>query len=172
MRKWIVIATIATIIVGFGAVLAPLQLSRARSYRSIAQNAADDYRLSMATLLAIARVESAFTPDAVSDAGAVGLMQLMPATAQWICLRRGLVYNEKDLYDAAYSMEMAAWYLRYLYTKFSPEYALCAYNAGEGVVAQWLGQGIAVDKVPYAETRRYVADVLYYQKRYSRWFAQ
>ena len=150
-----------------GVLLAPLRLPAAKQYMAVAQAVTDD-ALHWSLLLAMAKVESDFDPNAVSQAGAVGLMQLMPSTAQWICDRRGMVYRIENLLDPAYSMDMAAWYMRYLYTKFSPAYALCAYNAGEGVVTEWQRQGIDPAKAPYAETRDYVVKVQHLQQWYAR----
>jgi soluble lytic murein transglycosylase-like protein len=103
---------------------------------------------------AVIVVESGFNPRAVSKKGAVGLMQLQPATA-----RR---YGVKDIYDPDQNIRAGAHYLSDLLTRFNSnlELALAAYNAGEEAVERY-GRHVP----PYAETRSYVPNVMrVYQK--------
>jgi len=99
---------------------------------------------------AVAAVESGFNPAAVSAAGALGLMQLMPATAKSL--------GVSNLLDPVQSEEGAARYLRHLLDQFHGNLtlALAAYNAGPGAVSRFGGVP------PYAETRAYVSRVLKY----------
>ncbi len=110
--------------------------------------AAQRYGLAPALLRAVAQVESGLRPEAVSPAGALGLMQLMPATAR----RLGV----SDPFDPAASAEAGARYLSELLGRFGGDLpsALAAYNAGPGAVERYGGVP------PYAETRRFVARVL------------
>jgi len=110
----------------------------------------------------VAEVESSFKPNARSPAGAVGLYQLMPATAQ----AQGLSLKPSDQrLDPERSAEAAAKYLRYLYPKFKDwRLALAAYNAGEGRVEKLLQKhratsfdGVA-QHLP-AETQMYVPKI-------------
>ena len=97
---------------------------------------------------AVIQAESAFDPRARSNKGAMGLMQLMPATAA--------EYNVLDAFDPAQNIRAGVAYLRSLLTRFSNnvELALAAYNAGPGAVKKY------GDKVPpYRETRDYVAKI-------------
>jgi soluble lytic murein transglycosylase-like protein len=103
-------------------------------------------------LHALAHVESRHQPQAVSPAGARGLMQVMPATAQ-----RFGVADERALFDAETNLRAAAGYLRSLQRRYAGDLrlVLAAYNAGEGAVDK------AGRDVPrYAETQAYVRDVL------------
>lgn len=105
-------------------------------------------RVSPALVLSVIAVESAGRPDAVSHAGAQGLMQLMPATA-----RR---FGVDDSFDSAANIRGGATYLDWLLKEFDgdPVLALAGYNAGEGAVTK--NGGVP----PYAETRAYVPKVL------------
>ena len=117
-------------------------------------NVALRHQLRPELLHAVVRAESAYDPWAVSPAGAVGLMQLMPETA-----KRYGVHNRRD---PASNLDGGARYLRDLLEQFEydVELALAAYNAGENAVVEY-GNRIP----PYAETQRYVVKVLkYYQE--------
>ena len=95
----------------------------------------------------VIRVESNYDPYAVSPKGALGLMQLIPATA-----RR---FGVRDVFNPADNIQGGAKYLRYLLELYNGDYplALAAYNAGEGAVAKYGGVP------PYAETREYLVRV-------------
>jgi len=97
---------------------------------------------------AVARTESGLDPRATSPAGAAGLMQLMPATAQAL--------GVADPYDPVANVRGGAIYLKELLARFGGDVALAvaAYNAGPGAVERFGGVP------PYTETRRYVARVL------------
>ena len=111
---------------------------------------AEKYRLEPALLHAVISAESSFNPKAVSEDGAVGLMQLMPATA-----RRFGVDNP---YDPVTNIDGGARYLRHLLNRFDDiQLALAAYNSGENAVLRY-GNTIP----PYPETHHYVVKVLAY----------
>ena len=110
--------------------------------------AAERHDLDPAMLTAIAEVESAFDPSAVSSAGACGLMQLMPETAER--------FGVRDVFDVEQNGEGGARYLSWLLDRFQGDaaLALAGYNAGEGAVERHNGVP------PYRETRQYVTRVL------------
>ncbi|MGH6954995.1 MAG: lytic transglycosylase domain-containing protein [Alphaproteobacteria bacterium] len=130
--------------------------------------------LEHALVLAIARQESAFDPEAVSGSGARGLMQIMPATAKQVAKQSGLAYSKRKLTaDPDYNVRLGRSYVRRLIESYRGSYvlALAAYNAGPGNVRRWLkeygdprdGSVDALDwieLVPFAETRNYVQRVL------------
>lgn len=99
---------------------------------------------------AVIHVESSFNPKAVSRKGAVGLMQLLPATARRFGLKK-----TKDLYDPVKNLEAGVRYLKWLTNRFGGDVqkALAAYNAGEGAVDRFGGIP------PYRETQNYVKKI-------------
>jgi len=127
-----------------------------------------------ALIFAIVRQESAFDTGAVSPAGALGLMQLMPATASFMADKLSLPFSIPRLtLDATYNLTLGRGYLEHLIEDFGGSYALAiaAYNAGPSRVRQWLAEygdprGGDVDMVdwietiPIDETRLYVQRVL------------
>ena len=131
-----------------------------------------EFGLEQPLVYAVIRTESSFSPQVKSDAGAVGLMQLMPSTAAFAAEK--LREEEIDLFDPACNLRLGCWYLKYLLGRFSEvETALAAYNAGEGTVARWLRDeafsenGAVLDKIPYAETENYVRRVKFFWKCYK-----
>ncbi|MBT7898678.1 MAG: lytic transglycosylase domain-containing protein [Rhodospirillales bacterium] len=125
-------------------------------------------------LLALMRQESAFDPQAVSWAGARGLMQVMPATARKVAKRLGLPFSRKRLLaDPEYNMKIGTAYFASVFSQFDGSYilALAAYNAGPGRPKRWLrrhgdfrkGEIDAVDwieMIPFKQTRNYVQRVI------------
>ena len=123
---------------------------------------------------AISRQESQFATDAVSHAGARGLMQLMPGTAREQAGKMYLSYNPGSLIaDPQYNIRLGAGYFARMMDVFGGSYplAIAAYNAGPGNVGKWLrangdprrgeiGWVEWIEAIPFSETRRYVARVL------------
>ena len=122
--------------------------ARVEKFRSLIEQAAQRHHLDTALLAAVVHVESGGNPQAVSPAGAQGLTQLIPATAQR--------FGVHDPFDPAQSLDGAAKYLRGLLGQFGGDVskALAAYNAGEGNVKKYGGIP------PFAETQAYVPAVL------------
>jgi soluble lytic murein transglycosylase len=120
--------------------------------------------------------------DATSHAGAKGLMQLMPETADYIARKSGGTRFERaDLATPQINIAYGTWYLRYLLDKYSNNtiLTLAAYNAGEGKVDEWRASAAASGEkfrvsshIPFQETRDYVHRVLSarssYRKNYAR----
>lgn len=133
--------------------------SRSR-YASQIQAAAMANNVEAALIRAVISVESGYNPSAVSRAGAVGLMQLMPETA-----RR---YNVRDRRDPEQNIHGGAQYLRDLLSMFDYDLhlAIAAYNAGEQAVMKY-GNRIP----PYRETLAYVPKVMKFYRRYSTGYA-
>ena len=114
------------------------------------RKAARRYDLPTSLIRAVVQAESSYQVQAVSPAGAQGLMQLMPATAKEL--------GVKDPFDIDQNIDGGARYLRNMLDRFDGDIrlALSAYNAGPGTVAKYNGN------VPYPETRQYVERVLRY----------
>lgn len=112
--------------------------------------------------------ESRFS-DQTSHAGARGLMQITPETAEAIATRTGgVAFVQEDLADPQINISYGSWYLRHMLDRYGEnvELALAAYNAGQGNVDRWIaearaeGRELTVADIPFAETRAYVERVL------------
>jgi len=136
---------------------------------------AAEYGLEPSLVAGVVSTESSFDADAESHAGAVGLMQLMPDTAEWIAGKMDMDdYSEELLNDEETNISMGCWYLAYLLKRFDGNKvnALAAYNAGPGKVDEWLkDESYARDgelcNIPYKETADYVVRVERAQKIYE-----
>lgn len=126
---------------------------------------------------AIIKNESNFDHKAVSKAGAVGLMQIMPDTGRWIAEQMGLAdYHDEQLYQTRTNIRMGCWYVGELEHEFKGNLTLLmiAYNAGRGVTRAWMEENGwdydfgDVKAIPYADTREYVAKVLHDRDVYYR----
>ena len=139
-------------------------------YRPEVLGAAASNGVNPLLLVSVMRVESKFDPTAVSRDGAIGLLQLTPATAAWVAGQRGspVPFRGGDLYDPAYNIAAGAWYLAHLAQAFGGRWApaVAAYSAGPTPVALWLrtgtwdGSRADADAIPFPETRLFVQRVL------------
>jgi soluble lytic murein transglycosylase len=117
-------------------------------------------------VLAVIMAESKFNPDQVSRSGAVGLMQLMPSTAQRMSALRGNHPGAIDLTDPEVNLRLGCRYLSILRQRYPGGEAIvfAAYHAGEGAADRWLGSGSPQDftpeDIPVAETSHYVKSIL------------
>lgn len=153
-----------------------LRLRFPLAYNTEFISAAKNNQVSPLLLLAIARQESAFAVNARSPVGAMGLMQLMPATAQQTARKAGIKYEQKDLYQPSTNILLGSAYITELLGRFDNNriLAAAAYNAGPGRVNQWLARSekqlpydVWVDVIPFKETRKYVQNVLAYSVIYG-----
>jgi soluble lytic murein transglycosylase len=136
-------------------------------YEQIVRGHARNYHLNPTLLAAVIYEESKFRAGARSRAGAIGLMQLLPATAEGIALHTGgSRFRVSDLYDPEINVRYGAWYLRHLLDKYGNErLALAAYNAGQNNVDSWLR---AKKGIEFKETRSYVDRVEHLKSVYRR----
>jgi soluble lytic murein transglycosylase len=136
--------------------------------RDLIEQKAQELELDPYLLAALIRQESAFTPGAVSRAGAYGLMQLMPPTAREVARRSGVDWDEGLLTIADANLHLGATHLAGLLRHYDGRVVptLAAYNAGGTPVRRWLrsfggdDQVQFIEKVPYVETRGYLRTVL------------
>jgi soluble lytic murein transglycosylase-like protein len=130
--------------------------SQLEKYDPLIFKAAEKYNIHRNLIKAVIKAESNFNPQAVSRAGARGLMQLMPMTAY--------AYQVKDSFEPEENIEGGVRYLRYLLNLFQGDLylSLAAYNAGENAVISYRGVP------PYRETRNYVQRVLRFYEEYSK----
>lgn len=144
-----------------------------REFTEYVEKYSNEFSVPEELVFAVIYCESSFDPDAKSSVGAIGLMQLMPATLDWLS---GLLDEESpsgEINDPETNIKYGTFYLSYLYEKFgSWETALAAYNAGHGRVATWLedseysDDGITLKYIPFEETRSYVNRVLSAKEEY------
>jgi soluble lytic murein transglycosylase len=149
-------------------------------HEDIIRQQASDKDLDPALIAGVIFAESHFR-DQTSHAGAKGLMQLMPETADYIAQKSGgTAFVQGDLATPQVNIAYGSWYLRYLLDKYDGReaLALAAYNAGQGNVDEWLAQvGArgeqfrAADHIPFPETRDYVKKVLAAREDYRREYA-
>ncbi len=124
-------------------------------------------------IFAVIHTESNFDPEAVSRAGAKGLMQIVEPTNEWIAFRMGEEPMNERLFEPEFSIRRGTWLLSYTYNKYgSWEVALAAYNAGIGNANKWLADpsyssdGVTLDVIPFYETREYVERVMEAAEKY------
>ena len=151
----------------------PRWFQRARyplRYEEIVTGHARNYRLEPQLLAAVIYQESKFDPEARSSSGAVGLMQLLPATGQGIADRTGgSTWSPEDLLNPELNIRYGSWYLRHLLDKYGDErLALAAYNAGQTNVDGWRSRGVDIQ---FEETRHYVERVQELKRIYAEAYA-
>ena len=126
---------------------------------------------------AVIKNESEFKPGAVSPVGAIGMMQIMPETGEWIAGQMGMKdYSIHSLYNPGINIRMGCWYLSELKYEFKDNLLLMlmAYNAGRGNTHGWMAANGwdytfgEMKDIPYTESRNYVASVLHDRDEYYR----
>ena len=133
----------------------------------------DEYNVDKNLVYAIVKQESNFEPEVNSSKGAIGLMQLMDNTANYIAEQ--LDYAEFNVFEPETNINLGIKYLSYLIEKYDNQnLAIVAYNAGEGNVDKWINSGIISDdgtdleNVPFRETNMYLRKVLKNYKIYDK----
>lgn len=147
-----------------------LELRFPTPYRSQVVDSARRQQLDASWVYGVIRQESAFMADAKSGAGALGLMQLMPATANDTArLLDWPPRRKQQLLTPNTNIQLGSAYLRHILDRFrgNQMLATAAYNAGPGRVRQWLPDRVVpadqwVEAIPFPETRKYVQNVLSY----------
>ena len=139
-----------------------------------------EYNIPEDVIYATIKVESNFDPEAVSNAGARGLMQIMPSTFEWLTGDEHLGEHllPTMLFDPEVNIRYGTYYLKYLYTKFDHNWdtVAAAYNGGEGNVTKWLsdrrysdGKGNLTDfPDEFSETENYVKKIAKERQTYNK----
>lgn len=132
----------------------PSGVAKEEAFDDLIREASEAYDVPFGFVKAVIRVESNFNPNAVSHAGAMGLMQLMPRTAASL--------NVTDAFDPRQNIFGGTKFLRILIDRYQGDInlILAAYNAGDAAVARY-------DGIPYPQTRGYVAKVYKWYRRFS-----
>ena len=154
-------------------------LSLPLAHASIIRQQAAAKHLGPALIAAVIYAESKFDPRP-SSAGAEGLMQLLPGTAEYLAQRSGgTSFQVSDLATPQVNIAYGSYYLRELLDHYhgAVPLALAAYNAGQTNVDRWVaearahGHSLTITQIPFAETRLYVEKVLQARKEYRRVYA-
>lgn len=150
--------------------IARLRIRYPRAYWDRVRQLGRELGIDPYLILSIARQESTYRPTLTSYAGAAGVMQLMPATAQWLTEKDPRLDSElaDQLTNPANSLRLGAHYFRMMLDRYEGNvvYALAAYNAGPGNCDAWRrnfrGQSLEdfVESIPFTETRNYVKRIL------------
>jgi peptidoglycan lytic transglycosylase len=185
-RRRSVLVVLVFVLVGVAVVLTePLfrrtinEFTLPLDYQDVIRTQAAEKHLDPALVAAVIYAETKFDPRP-SSAGAEGLMQLMPQTAQFLAHRSGATtFTQTDLGTPSVNIAYGSYYLRYLLDEYRQNkvLALAAYNAGEANVNRWVASARASDRqltisdIPFPETRDYVARVLQAQRDYRHTYA-
>lgn len=141
-------------------------------YEKLVEKAAKEYGVDICLVYGIIRTESGFEPEALSQAGAIGLMQIMPDTFTWLQNYRTdfmpeEIFDSSELYKPEVNIDYGVFLLSYLLEHYEGNVPLviCSYNAGYGNVDEWLADGtlnaddVAAEDVPFPETSNYLTKV-------------
>lgn len=146
-------------------------------YTEFVEKYAEEYGVPISIVYSIIKVESAYDPDAVSYAGAKGLMQITDITFDYIRGKLGESTSDSQVFDPETNIRYGVWYLSDLYNRYSAEgyedwnIVFAAYNAGPTTVWNWLADdSVTVNKslenIPYGETSDYLYKVNTAREKY------
>ncbi len=163
-----------------GVLVAPLfqkainELTLPLAHADIIRQQAAEKHLDPALIAAVIYAETKFDAR-TSPAGALGLMQIEPQTAEFLARRSGATtFTIADLGTPQVNIAYGSYYLRYLIDHYHGNLvlALAAYNAGQTNVDRWASPGaLSIDEIPFPETRAYVQRVLQAQRDYRHTYA-
>ncbi|MDD6095605.1 MAG: lytic transglycosylase domain-containing protein [Clostridia bacterium] len=146
-----------------------------QEYSEYVTKYAYEYGIPEYVVYSVMKVESGFDSGAVSEAGAIGLMQMMPDTFNWLTSMRQENLDSALLYDPETNIKYGTYYLSYLYVRYgSWTEVYAAYNAGQGKIDEWLeydsltDQNGKLEKIPYKETANYVKKLEKANETYKR----
>lgn len=136
-------------------------------YSDVVEKYSEEYGVEKSLIYAVIKSESNFRENAVSDAGAIGLMQITPHTFEWLLTKTGEDLEEHALYSGEISIQYGTFLLKILLDEFDGQVwtAVAAYHAGIGIVGDWItdssysSDGKTLYYIPYDDTRLYVENV-------------
>lgn len=172
----VIVVALGALAIAFGSSLdrTVRRLALPLSNEQVIREQAAAKRLDPALIAAVIYAETKFDPR-TSPAGAEGLMQIEPATAEFLAkLSGGYRFQVSDLATPSVNVAYGSYYLRYLLDHYSGKemFAVAAYNAGLANVDRWVaqaraeGKSLTAGEIPFAETRAYVQRVLRAQREY------
>ena len=145
-----------------------------KEYSEYVSKYSEQYEVDENLIYALIKAESNFEADAVSNKNAMGLMQLMPATAEEIAEKIEVEITENNLLDPDVNINLGTKYISILLEKYEcVEVALAAYNAGIGNVDKWIDNGTIkadgsnIENIPFKETNTYVRKIMRDYKIYN-----
>lgn len=172
-KKWLILVIILVVIIVFLGIFKNriLKIIYPKTYKEIVETYAEQYNIEAKLIFAVIKAESNFDADAVSNKGAMGLMQLMEETAKDVANKSGIELDitnmEQEMLNVDNNINIGTKYLSTLLERYgNKEVALAAYNAGIGNVDTWIEKGIIkkdgtnIENVPYKETNMYVRKIL------------
>ena len=152
--------------------------SHPREFSEFVEKYSEKYKVPEKVCYAVIKCESGFDSAAKSAAGAIGLMQIIPSTFEYLCSLEREDYETGMLYDPETNIRFGTYYLSILYERFGVwETAFAAYNAGPSRVDGWINEGKADDmgrltEIPIEETNTYVERVNRALKMYENLYYQ
>ena len=180
-KKWLILVIILVVIIVFLGIFKNkiLKIIYPKTYKEIVEIYAEQYSIDENLIFSVIKVESNFEIEAVSNKGAMGLMQLMEETAKDVANKSNIDIDnnnmEQDLLNVDNNINIGTKYLSTLLERYgNKEVALAAYNAGIGNVDSWIEKGIIkkdgsdIENVPYKETNMYVRKILRDYKIYKK----
>lgn len=175
---FLILVVFAIGIVAFFTEIVPFWLEKEtykKEYSDIVEKWSSEFNIDSSFVYAVIRTESNFNPNAVSDAGAIGLMQIIEDSFDWVSKKLGHAELEfDDMFDPQYSIEYGCFMLGYLYNKYgSYELAAAAYHSGMGEVDGWISDSIIDPESPDIEsflgssTRHYCQKIMRAYEKYK-----
>lgn len=173
-RWWLLLLLLVVVIINtnmFWRMIYPIP------YRDLIWEQAEKFEQDPRLIAAIIMVESKYNKNSVSKRGALGLMQIMPNTAQWAAEINAISYQYvEELARPELNIYLGTWYVSYLQEKYDGllPLMLAGYNSGPTKVDEWLKEGIwdgtmgSIDQIPFGETRHYLQRVIHFYERYQR----
>lgn len=162
----IIFLTVSVLVLAIGLVAMFFFVLYPVKYSSYVKKYAAIYELPVPLVYSVINVESGFNKNAKSKVGAVGLMQLMPATASEIAVKLGEEFDEQNLYNPETNIKYGCYYLKFLLNKFSGNVtnAVASYNVGFNKVISWLNSSEyssngTLTNIPINETKNYVKKI-------------
>ncbi len=182
MRRWALAGTVLGVVVVAGVAFGALgkfdnviqELTLPLRHEDVIRQQAKEKGVDAALIAAVIYAESKFE-DRTSSAGARGLMQVTPETAEDVERHSGgTTFTVNDLSDPEINIRYGTFLLRELLDRYNGDEvaALAAYNAGPGNVDKWGGSELTLEGIPFPETRSYVAEVLSKRDEYRHRYAK
>jgi len=146
-----------------------------KEYSEYVTKYSQEYNVDENLIYALIKAESNFQVDAISNKNALGLMQLMPSTAEEVANKNGIQLTEENILEPDVNINIGTKYISTLLEKYEcVEIALAAYNAGIGNVNKWIeneiikADGSDIENIPFKETNTYVRKIMRDYKIYEK----